>query len=312
MIVTPAKAGVQIEGLDSRFRGNDGILSNCVSEVYMDWGLQNRLARIIKPETKRCVMLAVDHGYFLGPTSGLEDARATITPLAPYADALMLTRGILRTSVDAACNVPIVLRVSAGTSILTELSNEEITTSFEDALRLNASAVTCSIFIGAPYEKQTLQNLAKLVNEGQRYGMPVLAVTAVGKDMARDARYLGLACRIATEIGAHCVKTYHCPDFHKIVESCPVPLIVAGGKKTSELEALTLSYDSVRDGAVGVDMGRNIFQSEHPAAMIQAVRDVVHNGATPQKAFELFKKLSGNGNPAAGLKPKLPAKKTAR
>jgi putative autoinducer-2 (AI-2) aldolase len=202
----------------------------------MDWGMSNRLARVMGPGG-RAVMLAVDHGYFMGPTSGLEDPRRTIAPLLPFADSIMLTRGVLRTSVDpAAATRGVVLRVSGGSSILKELSNEDVTVTMEDALRLDASAVALSIFVGAEFEKQTLVSLARLVDEGQRYGMPVLAVTAVGKDMARDARYLGLACRIAAELGAHLVKTYYCEDFESVVGACPIPIIVAGGKKTPERE----------------------------------------------------------------------------
>lgn len=255
----------------------------------MDWGIQNRLSRIIQPKTGRTVMLAVDHGYFLGPTSGLENPRQTIAPLLPFADSLMLTRGILRTSVDPQNNIPIILRVSGGASILKELSNEEITTTIQDAIRLNVAAVTCSIFVGAEFEKQTLMNLSKLINEAESYGIPVLAVTAVGKEMVRDARYLGLCCRIAAELGAHFVKTYYCDDFEKVVESCPVPVVIAGGKKVPERDALQLSYNAVSQGAVGVDMGRNIFQSENPVAMIQAVRAVVHEKASVEKAWEVFK-----------------------
>ncbi|MEW6109382.1 MAG: 3-hydroxy-5-phosphonooxypentane-2,4-dione thiolase [Nitrospirota bacterium] len=256
----------------------------------MDWGLKNRLSRIIKSDG-RTVMLAVDHGYFLGPTTGLEDAGKTIKPLLPYADALMPARGILRTSVDASTETPVVLRVSGGNSILGELSNEGITVAMEDAVRLNVSAVALSIYVGTPNEKQTLLNLAKLVDEGQRYGIPVLAVTAVGKDMARDARYLALCCRIAAELGAHFVKTYYCDGFEKVVNTCPVPLVMAGGKKLPESEALELTYNAIKRGAAGVDMGRNIFQSESPVAMIQAVKAVVHENATPGKAYDLYKNL---------------------
>ncbi|OGQ05624.1 MAG: autoinducer 2 aldolase [Deltaproteobacteria bacterium RIFCSPLOWO2_12_FULL_44_12] len=254
----------------------------------MEWGLQNRLSRIIQPSTGRTVMLAVDHGYFLGPTTGLENPRRTITPLLPYADSIMLTRGVLRTSVDPDKNIPVILRVSGGTSILKELSNEVITTSIQEAIRLNVAAVTCSIFVGGEYEKQSLANLAKLVDEATPYGIPVLAVTAVGKEMARDARYLSLSCRIAAELGAHFVKTYFCEEFEKVVGSCPVSVVIAGGKKTPEKEALQLAYNSVTQGAVGVDMGRNIFQSEDPVAMIQAVRAIVHQKATVDQAFDLF------------------------
>jgi len=256
----------------------------------MDWGLKNRLSRIIKPETGRTVMLAVDHGYFLGPTSGLEVPRKTIEPLLPYADSLMLTRGALRTSVPAAADIPIVLRVSGATSILGDLSNEGITCSIKDALRLNVAAVALSIFVGSPHEKETLLSLANLVNEAEEFGIPVLAVTAVGKDMVRDVRYLSLACRIAAELGAHVVKTYHCEEFEKVVESCPVPIVIAGGKKTPEKEALELAHQAISHGAVGVDMGRNIFQSAAPVAMIKAVRAVVHKGKSAEEAHEIFLK----------------------
>jgi putative autoinducer-2 (AI-2) aldolase len=233
-------------------------------------------------------MLAVDHGYFQGPTTGLEAPRKTIAPLLPYADSLMLTRGLLRTSVDPGTMIPIVLRVSGGTSILKELSNEGVTTSMEEAIRLNASAVAVSIFVGSENEKQTLLNLSQLVDEGEKVGMPVLAVTAVGREMVRDARYLGLSCRIAAELGARMVKTYYCEDFRKVVDSCPVPVVIAGGKKLPEREALTLASKAMAEGAAGVDMGRNIFQSSDPVAMIQAVRAVVHDKASVDEAFRLF------------------------
>ncbi len=243
-------------------------------------------------------MLAVDHGYFQGPTTGLENPRRTITPLLPYADSLMLTRGVLRTSVDPDQGVPIVLRVSGGTSILKELSDEVVTTSIEEAVRLNASAVAVSVFVGSEHEKETLANLAGLVDEGERYGMPVLAVTAVGREMARDARYLGLACRIAAELGASIVKTYYCADFRKVVDGCPVPVVIAGGKKLPEREALQLAHSAVAEGAAGVDMGRNIFQSSDPVAMIRAVRGVVHDGKGADEAYELFARGSAPAQPA--------------
>lgn len=258
----------------------------------MDWGMKNRLSRIIKPATGRTVMLAVDHGYFLGPTNGLEVPGKTIAPLVKYADSLMLTRGVLRTSVDPRLDVPIVLRVSGGNSILDQdLSNEDLTVAMEDAIRLNVSAVAMSIFVGSEYQHRTLVNLGKLVDEGQKYGIPVLAVTAVGKEMVRDARYLGLACRLAAEMGAHFVKTYYCEGFAKVVESTPVPIVVAGGKKLPEKEALQLAYNSVKNGAIGVDMGRNIFQADSPVAMIQAVRAVVHDKASVEQAFALYSDL---------------------
>ena len=254
----------------------------------MDWGLKNRLSQIIKADG-RSVMLAVDHGYFLGPTSGLEEPSKTIKPLLPFADSLMLTRGILRTSVETSTSVPIVLRVSDGNSIVgSDLSNEEIITSMEDAIRLNAAGVAISIYVGSEYEHQTLMSLARLIDEGEKYGIPVLAVTAVGKEMARDARYLGLACRIAAELGAHFVKTYYCEDFERVVKNSPVPLVIAGGKKIPEREALELAYNAVQSGAAGVDMGRNIFQSDNPVGMIKAVRSIVHENSNVQDAFEIY------------------------
>ena len=259
----------------------------------MDWGIKNRLSRVIKPKTGKTVMLAVDHGYFLGPTTGLEDARKTIEPLLPYADTLMPTRGVLRACVDPSSDVPVVLRVSGGTSVLKDdLSDEGLTVSMKDAVRLNVSGVALSVFVGSPHERQTLLSLAELVDQSGEYGIPVLAVTAVGKEMVRDARYLALACRISAELGAHIVKTYYCDDFEKVVRSCPVPIVVAGGKKIPEKDALELSYNAVQRGAVGVDMGRNIFQAENPVAMIQAVREVVHNKATPKQAMDLYASLS--------------------
>jgi putative autoinducer-2 (AI-2) aldolase len=255
----------------------------------MDWGMRNRLSRIIKPDTGHTVMLAIDHGYFLGPTSGLERPGETIAPLVPYADTLMLTRGVLRNCVDPDRDIPIVLRVSGGSSIIGEdLSNEEITVAIEDAVRLNVAGVALSIFVGAPYEKQTLHNLSILIDMAQDVGVPVLAVTAVGKEMERDARYLGLCCRIAAEMGANIVKTYYCEGFEDVVNNCPVPIVMAGGKKVPEKDALQTAWKAVQCGAVGVDMGRNIFQSEAPIAMIQAVRKVVHEKATPEEAFEFF------------------------
>ncbi len=254
----------------------------------MDWGIENRLSRILRPDTGRTVMLAIDHGYFLGPTSGLEQPGRTVEPLLPYADSLMLTRGVLRRCIPAGSDIPIVLRMSGGTSILRELSAEGLTVAVEDAIRLNASAITLSIFVGAEGERETLLNLAKLVDAGERNGIPVLAVTAVGKDMVRDARYLGLACRISAEIGAHMVKTYYCEGFEQIVHSTPVPVVIAGGKKIPERDAVQLAHNAIQAGAAGVDMGRNIFQSDCPVGMIKAVRAVVQQGAGVEDAFAIY------------------------
>ena len=260
----------------------------------MDWGMKNRMNRIFSPQDGRTVMLAVDHGYFLGPVSRLEDLRKTIEPLIPYADSLMITRGALRNCIDAKYTVPIVLRVSGGNSIIgKELSNEEITVSLQDTLRLNTCAVALSIYVGAEYEHQTLINLAHLINEAENFGIPVLAVTAVGKELEkRDAKYLSLSCRIAAELGARIVKTYYCEDFEKVVQSCPVPIVIAGGPKLKdERDVLEIAYNAIACGAKGVDMGRNIWQSRWPIAVISAIRQIVHENATLEKAFDLFSQL---------------------
>jgi putative autoinducer-2 (AI-2) aldolase len=258
----------------------------------LDWGMQNRLARIFNPDSGKTVMLAIDHGYFQGPTSGLERVDVNIVPLVPYADALMLTRGILRTTIPSSSAKGVVLRASGGPSILKELSNEQIAVDIEDALRLNVAALAVQVFIGGEFETQSVHNMTRLVDIGNRYGIPVLGVTAVGKDMKRDARYFRLACRICAELGAHVVKTYYISEgFETVTASCPVPIVMAGGKKLPELEALEMAHKAVNEGAAGVDMGRNIFQSDAPAAMIQAVRKVVHENASPAEAFEFFQKL---------------------
>jgi putative autoinducer-2 (AI-2) aldolase len=256
----------------------------------MDFGMKNRLSRIIKAKTGKTVMLAVDHGYFQGPTTGLRDFKKAVNPLIPHADCLFITRGMLRTCIDPRSDIAICLRVSGGPSILGELSNEDITTSLEEAIRLNASGVGMSIFVGASNEDRTISNLGRLVNEAERFGMPVLAVTAVGKEMGKDARYLGLACRIAAEIGAHFVKTYYCEDFYKVVEGCHVPIVMAGGKKIPEKDALQMTANAIKEGASGVDMGRNIFQSDNPVGMIKAIRAIVHKGASVEEAFEIYSK----------------------
>ncbi|HIF28633.1 MAG TPA: 3-hydroxy-5-phosphonooxypentane-2,4-dione thiolase [Candidatus Marinimicrobia bacterium] len=259
----------------------------------MSWGLRNRLDRVLPglPNGTGSVMFAIDHGYFMGPTSGLENPRETIVPLLPHADSLMLSRGILQNSIPKRTNIPIVLRVSSGNSILNEdLSNEKLCVSIEDAIRLNVSAVAFSIYIGGAYEHQTIVEFSKLVNDAHSFGIPVLAVTAVGKDMNRDLRYLSLASRIAVELGADIVKTYYCEGFSDLIAACPVPVVIAGGKKVPELEALKFARNAVSDGAAGVDMGRNIFQSDSPENMIQAVRSVVVQGVDPKKAYEQYQR----------------------
>jgi len=254
--------------------------------------MRNRIARMFPTGSGRTVMLAVDHGYFMGPTRHLENARATIAPLAPHADALAVTRGILRTSVDPSVSTPILLRVSGGATVLKEdLSHEALTTTVKEALRLNVSAVALSVFVGAPHEHESLVNLAQLVEAGEDLGMPVVSITAVGKELEkRDARYLSLACRVSAEIGAHLVKTYYCDGFSKVVDGCPVPIVVAGGPKLdSEQAALELTHHAIEEGAKGIDMGRNIWQSEHPVAMLRALRAIVHEDATVREALEVFR-----------------------
>ena len=252
----------------------------------LDWGVQNRLARIFRPSSGRTVMLAIDHGYFQGPTTGLERVDLSILPLVPHADALMTTRGMVRSVVPASTLRPIVLRASGGPSILKELSDEEIAVSIDDAARINAAALAVQVFIGGEFETRSVHNMTRLVDEAQRVGIPVMAVTAVGKDLVRDARYLRLATRICAELGAHFVKTYYCEaDFDTVTAGCPVPIVMAGGKKLPELEALSMAFNAVERGALGVDMGRNIFQSPAPEAMIQAIGAVVHDGLSPVDAF---------------------------
>jgi putative autoinducer-2 (AI-2) aldolase len=257
-----------------------------------DWGMQNRLARIFRPQSGHTVMLAIDHGYFQGPTTGLERVDISILPLVPHADALMLTRGILRSVVPPTIQGGFVVRASGGPSILKELSNELLALDVDDAVRLGASAMAVQVFVGGEFETQTVHNMTRLVDEGYRRGVPVLGVTAVGKELARDARYLGLATRMCAELGAQIVKTYYCEEgFEKVTAGCPVPIVMAGGKKLAELDALTMAWRAIDAGAAGVDMGRNIFQSESPVAMLQAVRKVVHEGLRPADAFEVFQAL---------------------
>ena len=257
----------------------------------MDWGMANRMAQLIKSDG-RCLFMPIDHGYFLGPTTRLEEPGKTLEPLLPYVDAVFVTRGVLRSSVDPETAKPIILRVSGGTSMVgKDLADEGITTSMEEAIRLNAAAVGLSIFVGTEYERESLLNLARLVNEGEKYGIPVMAVTAVGKELEkRDARYLGLCCRIAAELGARVVKTYWCDEgFDKIVKGCPVPVVMAGGPTVdSELEVFEFVHDGIQKGSIGVNLGRNIWQNDHPVAMIRAIRHIVHDKGSPKEAHELF------------------------
>jgi putative autoinducer-2 (AI-2) aldolase len=258
----------------------------------MDWGMKNRISKIIKPKDGHTVMLAVDHGYFMGPTSGLENIKTMTDPLLKYADTLMLTRGALRNYIDPQTKIPIVLRVSGGTSILNEsnLLHEGISVDIEDAIRLNVAGVAFSILVGQPFERDTILGMTEYIDECERYGIPLLAVTAVGKGLGKDARYLSLASRMAAELGAHIVKTYYCEDFEKVVNACPVPIVIAGGKKIPEKDSLKMAYDAIQAGAIGVDMGRNVFQSTNPVGMIKAVNAIVHKKYTPKEALDLFNK----------------------
>jgi putative autoinducer-2 (AI-2) aldolase len=261
----------------------------------MEWGMANRMAQLIQPDG-HALFLPVDHGYFQGPTRKLEQPRKTIEPLLPYADAIFITRGVLRSSVDPEKTKPVILRVSGGTSMVgKDLANEGITTSMEEAIRLNATAVGISIFVGSDYEKESLLNLSKLVDEGERYGIPVMAVTAVGRELEkRDARYLALACRIAAELGARVVKTYWCEDFEKVVTGCPSPVIMAGGPQVNtELEVFEFVHDGMQKGAIGVNLGRNIWQNDFPVAMIKAIRAIVHQNATAKEAHKAYQTEKG-------------------
>ena len=273
--------GVSVKSQSFHVKGSDNL----------SWGAKDRLTRIFNPKTSRTVMLAFDHGFIMGPTSGLERIDLNIVPLMEYADCLMCARGILQSSVPANINKPICLRSDAGTTILTEL-NDNVLIDIEDAIRLNVSAMAIMLAIGDPaMEAKTVANLFRLADLGSKYGIPVMGVTAVGKDMARDARYFGLASRVCAENGANIVKTYYCEGFENVVAACPVPIVIAGGKKLPEKEALELCYMAINDGAAGVDMGRNVFQSEDPIAMIQAVSAVVHQNYTVDQGYELFNEL---------------------
>jgi len=261
-----------------------------------DWGIKNRMSRIFNPKSGRTVMLAFDHGYFQGPTKGLERIDLNILPLVEHADVLMCTRGVLRAMIPPSVTKPVVLRCSGGNSILSELSNETIAVDIADATRLGVCAMAAQIYIGAEYEHKSIANVIKLIDTGLTAGIPTLAVTGVGKDMARDARYFGLATRIAAELGAQYVKSYFIEEgFERVTAGCPVPIVIAGGKKLPEREALEMAFKAVDQGAAGVDMGRNIFQSDDPVAMIQAVGKVVHDLMPADQAFEMYNDLKAAG-----------------
>jgi 3-hydroxy-5-phosphonooxypentane-2,4-dione thiolase len=284
---------------DGELKSKDyGIGIKPVNPVYelkgannYDWGMKDRLSRVFNPKSQRTVMLAFDHGYIMGPTSGLERVDLTILPIAEYADCLMCARGVLRSCIPPTYNKPIALRCSAGSTILTELNDECIGVEIEDAIRLNASMMATMVAIGSKFEALTVRNLCKMIETGNRYGIPTLGVTAVGKELTRDARYLGLATRVLAENGAQAVKTYYCQGFEQVTAACPVPVVIAGGKKLPELDALKMAFEAIDQGAAGVDMGRNVFQAEDPKAMIQAVRSVVHDNKKPADAFDLYNTL---------------------
>jgi len=261
----------------------------------LEWGMKDRLARIFNPVSGNTVMLAFDHGYIMGPTSGLERMDLTIVPLIKYSDCIMCTRGALRTIVPPTSGKPVSLRYSAGSTVLTEL-NDECIMDIEEAVRINASLIAVMVSIGDRFEATTIRNLTRTVDLGSRYGIPTLGVTAVGKDMARDARYLSMASRVCAENGAHVVKTYFCENFERVAATCPVPIVLAGGKKLPEADALAMAYQAIDQGAAGIDMGRNIFQAEDPIAMIQAVRSVVHDREMPEKAYELYQTLKNDNS----------------
>ena len=261
----------------------------------LDWGMKNRLSRIFNPEDGRTVMLAIDHGYFQGPTTGLERVDVSIMPLVPESDTLMCTRGILRAVVPPSVTIPVVIRASGGPSILKELSNEEIAMDMEDCIRLGVCATAIQVFIGGEFESRSVINMTRLVDAGLRYGIPTMAVTAVGKELVRNAQYFRLATRICAELGANYVKTYFVEEgFETVTASCPVPIVIAGGKKRPELDALKVAYNAISQGAAGVDMGRNIFQSDSPIGMMKAVNAVVHGNETPEKAYDIYQSVKNS------------------
>ena len=252
----------------------------------LDWGMKNRLSRIFNPKDGKSLMLACDHGFIMGPTGGVERIDLSIVPLMKYADCLMCTRGILQTT------IPVCLRSDAGTSILTNL-NDNVVIDPEDAIRMNVSAMAVMVAVGDELmEAKTMANLYHTVDIGQKYGIPVMGVTAVGKQMTRDAKYFRLATRMCAENGANIVKSYYTEGFETVTASCPVPIVIAGGKKVPERDALELAYRAMNEGAAGVDMGRNVFQSENPAAMIRAVAAVIHKNMKPDEAYQMYQDLS--------------------
>ena len=255
----------------------------------IDWGMKDRLSKIFNPKTGRTVMLAFDHGYIMGSTSGLERLDLILPDLLEEVDCIMGTRGAIRTCVPPIYNKGVALRCSAGASVLDDdMSFEVIGVDIDDAIRMNASCMAIQTFIGAPGQKDSIENLVKTIDAGNRYGIPTLGVVAVGKDMERTTKFFLLATRMLAEFGCQIIKTYYCEDFEKVVAACPVPLVVAGGKKLPEKEALTLVYNAISKGAAGVDMGRNIFQAENPKAMARCVGKIVHENYSDNEAYNLY------------------------
>lgn len=273
--------------VDVPFANQNGFFLKGINSL--DWGMKKHMSNIFNPKSGNTVMFAFDHGYFMGSTAGLERLDLLLPQLAPYVDCFMGTRGALRSCVPPEIVKSVALRTTSGSSMLQDdLSHEVLAVDIEDAIRMNADCMAIQVFIGADGQLSSLDNLNKAINAGMRYSIPTMGVCAVGKDMARTDRFFKLATRIIAEMGVQMVKTYDCENFEEVVAACPVPIVVAGGKKLPEPEALHLAYDVIRKGAHGVDMGRNIFQSTHPVAMAQAVAMIVHKGATDKEALEFY------------------------
>lgn len=255
----------------------------------VDWGMKDRLSRIFQPKSGNTLMLAFDHGYIMGASTGLERLDILIPSLVEDIDVLMATRGALRTCVPPMHNKAVALRCTAGSTVLSDdVTDETIGVDIDDAIRMNASCMAVQTFLGTKDEKSSITNLVKTIDAGNRYGIPTLGVVAVGKQMARNPQFFSLATRVIAELGAQMVKCYYCDDFEKITAGCPVPIVVAGGKKMPENEALTMAYRAICEGAHGMDMGRNIFQAADPKAMAQAVGKIVHEKYTDKEANEFY------------------------
>ena len=261
--------------------------------AHCGWGMQARLARMFDPRSGNTVMLAFDHGYIMGPTAGLERVDLVIPPLIPYVNVLMGTRGVFQSCLSPAAQVGRCLRLTYDSTVLyDDMSNGGgFAGDMETALRMDADCVAVQTFIGSPGESRSLELLCRAADAGARYGVPTLGVVAVGKEMERTEKFFLLATRVLAENGANIVKSYYCEGFERVAAACPVPIVIAGGKKLPEAEALEMAYRAIQEGARGVDMGRNIFQSDCPAGMAQAIGKVVHEGYTPQRAYEVYQEI---------------------